>query len=135
MTARGDTGMMNNRTVGTTIFVGHKPGTYKPYNTIGGWAVMYLDENGNSRNVDGGKVYPHRQNAYNRSKVLNESISDGTFHWFYVDLKKDGSCGAYVQAEHKQDALKQVATSYGKPKKDFRAKEVVEPDEQQGYQG
>lgn len=107
-----------------TIFVGHKPGTYKPYKTVGGWKVMYLDEQGNSRPADGDKLYAHRQNAYARAKVLNESIGDGLMHWFYVDLKKDGSCGGYIRAEHKQAAIKQNATSYGLPKKLFQAREL-----------
>lgn len=57
-----------------TIYVGHKPGIYKPYKTIGGWVVNYLDSTNTLRGVDGGKLYPHRQNAYARSKKLNTSL-------------------------------------------------------------
>lgn len=59
-----------------TTFVDHEPGTYKVYKTIGGWALMFLDENGNSRNVDGSKVYKHRQNAHRRCKQLNDAIKE-----------------------------------------------------------
>lgn len=59
-----------------TIFVGHTPGTYKVYNTIGGWSIMYLQLDGNSRNVDGGKVYKHRQNAYRQCKHLNKEMEN-----------------------------------------------------------
>ena len=62
-----------------TIFVGDEPGTYKAYKTIGGWKLMFLDENGNSRGVDGDKLYPSRQNAYKRSKKLNDSLEETAF--------------------------------------------------------
>lgn len=110
-----------------TIFVGHKPGTYKAYQTIGGWKIQFLDENGNIRSADGDKLYPSRQNAYYRAKILNESISDGTLHWFYVE-RKDGKYGSHVQAEHKQEALGKVAASCGGRKRDFRAREL-NPDD------
>lgn len=61
-------------TVPQTIFVNHEPGTYKAYKTIGGWTIMFLDENNNSRPADGSKVYKHRQNAYARAKQLNERL-------------------------------------------------------------
>lgn len=70
-----------------TIFVGHEPNTYKAYKTVGGWAIMFLDTNGNTRNVDGGKVYPNRQNAYARVRRLNHPIAHA--------LKKTGVCEAY----------------------------------------
>jgi len=57
-----------------TIFVDHQPGTYKVYKTVGGWSLMFLDVQGNSRPVDGDKVYPSRQNAYRRCKQLNQNI-------------------------------------------------------------
>lgn len=59
----------------TTIFVNHTPNTYKAYKTIGGWTIMFLDDQGNTRNVDGGKIYPNRQNAYARVKRLNHPIA------------------------------------------------------------
>jgi hypothetical protein len=69
-----------------TIFVNHTPNTYKAYKTIGGWSIMFLDHQGNSRNVDGGKVYPNRQNAYARVKRLNHPIKHA--------IKKTGMCEA-----------------------------------------
>jgi len=57
-----------------TIFVNHEPGTYKAYKTIGGWGVLFLDQNNNSRPADGGKIYKHRQSAYRRCKQLNDSL-------------------------------------------------------------
>lgn len=70
-----------------TIFVNHTPDTYKAYKTIGGWGITFLDRNGQSRQVDGGKVYPNRQNAYARVKSLNHPIEKA--------LNKTGKCEAY----------------------------------------
>lgn len=70
-----------------TIFVNHIPNTYKAYKTIGGWSIMFLDGKGNTRNVDGGKIYPNRQNAYARVKRLNHPIAHA--------IKKTGMCEAY----------------------------------------
>lgn len=57
-----------------TIFVDHQPGTYKVYKTVGGWSILFLDLQGNSRNIDGNHVYPSRQNAYARCKKLNDRL-------------------------------------------------------------
>lgn len=69
-----------------TIFVNHTPNTYKAYKTVGGWSIMFLDDKGNTRNVDGGKVYPSRQNAYARVRRLNHPIQHA--------IKKTGCCEA-----------------------------------------
>ncbi len=66
-----------------TIFVNHTPGTYKAYKGLGphgnGWYIQFLDEQGNSRLTDGGKMYKHRQNAYRRVKQLNGNLpTDGS---------------------------------------------------------
>jgi hypothetical protein len=62
--------------VATTYFVDHQAGTYKAYKTIGGWSIMFLDEKGNSRPADMGKVYKHRQGAYRRMRQLNEALGE-----------------------------------------------------------
>ncbi|SRR6266705_635479 len=59
----------------TTIFVNHQPGTYKAYQTVGGWSIMFLGEDGNSRPADYGKVYKHRQNAHRRVRQLNGIVT------------------------------------------------------------
>ncbi len=69
-----------------TLYPGHRPGTYKPYKTIGGWKVMYLDEHGNLRVADGDKLYPSRQNAYKCSKRLNDVVKATD-----AMIKKDGA--------------------------------------------
>ena len=111
----------------TTIFVNHATGTYKAYYGLGsngksGWYVMFLDERGNSRTIDGGKIYNHRANAYRRAKFLNDSIPSDHNNWYYVD-QRDGSCGGYVLATNKIDALRDHARCYGLPQKSFRIKE------------
>jgi hypothetical protein len=75
-----------------TIFVNHIPNTYKAYHGLDnngkvGWYVMFLDSKGQSRPVDGGKIYPHRQNAYARVKRLNHPVKHA--------IKKTGACEAY----------------------------------------
>lgn len=62
-----------------TIFVNQPSGTYKAYETKGGWAIQFVDEKGNARPVDYGKIYKHRQNAYRRAKQLNEAKEPVTF--------------------------------------------------------
>ena len=62
-----------------TIFLGHKPGTFKAYYGLGengkvGWTVMFLDEHENVSYPDGRHVYTHRSNAYRRVKQLNDLL-------------------------------------------------------------
>lgn len=57
-----------------TIYVEHRPGTYKAYKTIGGWTVNYLGVNNTLRSVDGGKIHKKRQNAYAKAKRLNDRL-------------------------------------------------------------
>lgn len=63
-----------------TIFVGHKPGTFKAYYGLTssgktGWYVMFLDVDGNIGHPDGDDVYAFRQGAYRRAKQLNEALA------------------------------------------------------------
>ena len=62
-----------------TIFIGHKPGTFKAYYGLGengktGWIVMFLGEDESTSYPDGHHVYKHRQNAYRRARQLNELL-------------------------------------------------------------
>lgn len=96
----------------TTIFVGHTPGTYKAYLAIGGWGVMFLDKDGNTRNADGGKIHKHRQNAYRRVDRLNHPIKHA--------IKKTGICEALwdrytlVVRENENEDMQDVVTLYVK---------------------
>lgn len=61
-----------------TIFVGHETGTFKAYYGMGsegvGWYIMFLDSKGNTSYPAGEHAYKHRQNAYRRTKQLNELL-------------------------------------------------------------
>lgn len=114
-----------------TIFVGHKPGTYEHYKTIGGWGVMFLDKDGNTRNADGGKIYAKRQNAWARKDRLNHPIK--------YAIKKTGICEALwdrytlVVRENEDEDGKDIVTLYAKIgdmpphwERDFKTVEDVE---------
>jgi hypothetical protein len=98
-----------------TIFVGHQPGTYKVYKTIGGYAIMFLDHDGNSRNVDGNQIYEHRQNAYRRAKQLNQiervqqGLKEVEASWWAGPYKTGKGTGKYYihpnKHEPTQDAM------------------------------
>ena len=121
-----------------TMYVHHPRGTYKAYWGLGengksSWYVMFLDAQGNARDVDGNTRYDHRQNAYRRAKQLNDGIPADHDNWYYVD-QKDGSCGQYVLTTNKIDAIRQVAQSYGMPQKGFRVRECNPPDEPDNHE-
>lgn len=64
-----------------TIFVGHKPGTFKAYYGLTssgktGWYVAFLDSDGNISHPDGEDVYAHRTGAYRRVKQLNDLLAE-----------------------------------------------------------
>lgn len=115
-----------------TIFVGHKPDTYKAYKTVGGWSIMFLDRNGNTRNADMSKVYPNRQNAYARVKRLNHPVQHA--------IKKTGCCEAYhdgytIVVRENESGYKTVYTLYVKvgdmpphSEQDFDTVEQVEDE-------
>lgn len=62
---------MADYTAPITINIG-KAHTYGVQKTIGGWVVVYFNEDGSIRNVDGGKTHAKRQNAYAKAKRLND---------------------------------------------------------------
>src|SRR5258707_1959281 len=114
-----------NQTV--TIYAAKYYPIYKVYKVIGGWTINYLSDRYTSRPVDGSKVYKSRQNAYAKAARLNETIGDGASHWFYAE-QKDGTCGQYIQAEHKADAREQAFNTYGLPRKSWKIRQC-DPDE------
>lgn len=54
-----------------TIFT-QEPGKYHIQNTAGGWVVVFIVDRNTMRQVDGGKIYPQRTNAYRRARQLNK---------------------------------------------------------------
>jgi hypothetical protein len=71
---------MAKKTTKTTIFVGHKPGTFKAQYGLSptgetGWYVAFLDMQGNISCPDGEEVYAQRQGAYRRAKQLNDLMA------------------------------------------------------------
>lgn len=56
-----------------TIYT-QKPGKYHAQQTVGGWVVVYIQDEHTARNVDGGKVHKNRQNAYAKAKRLNDRL-------------------------------------------------------------
>ncbi len=122
-----DEPMTTPRTINT-----QEPGKYHAQKTVGGWVVVFVNEDRSIRNVDGGKLHKNRQNAYVKAKYLNDAIPADHNNWYYVD-QKDGSCGQYVLTDNKVDAIRQVAQSYGMRKKGFRARECNPPEENQEY--
>jgi len=64
-----------------TIFVGHKPGTFKASYGLtssgkNGWHVAFLDSENNISYPDGDDIYPYRQGAYRRAKQLNDLMQE-----------------------------------------------------------
>ena len=113
-----------------TIFVGHQPNTYKAYKTIGGWGVMFLDDNGNTRNADGGKIHANRQNAYARVKRLNHPIAHKIKKTGVVEAYYDG----YTVSVREDEDEKVYTLSIGKEgmpphyQQDFKAVEEAEAE-------
>lgn len=72
-----------------TYFPGHEPGTYRPYKTIGGWVISYLDHNNEIHPASSREEpYKHRQSAARRAKQLNDELNEkkrrpGRRHWHY----------------------------------------------------
>ena len=60
--------MTTPRTINT-----QKPG-YRAQKTVGGWVVIFVNEDRSTRNVDGGKLHKNRQNAYKKAKRLNDGL-------------------------------------------------------------
>jgi len=58
-----------------TIYT-QKPGKYHVQKTVGGWVVVYVQDEHTSRNVDGGRIHESRQNAYAKAKRLNDRLKN-----------------------------------------------------------
>jgi hypothetical protein len=56
-----------------TIYT-QEPGKYRAQKTVGGWVVIFVNEDRSTRNVDGGKLHKNRQNAYKKAKRLNDNL-------------------------------------------------------------
>ena len=68
-----------------TIYT-QEPGKYHVQKTVGGYVVVFIENENTSRNVDGGKVHKNRQNAYKKADRLNHPIK--------YALKKTGMAAA-----------------------------------------
>jgi hypothetical protein len=65
---------MPNYAVTPTIYPDHETNTYKAYATVGGSVVLFLGEDGRTRTIDGGHLYPSHKNAQTRARQLNFPI-------------------------------------------------------------
>ena len=67
-----------------TIYT-QEPGKYHVQKTVGGYVVVFIEDEHTMRQVDGGKVYPSRQNAYAAAKRLNSNKT-----WLVQRVSYDG---------------------------------------------
>lgn len=58
---------------------------YKVHRISEGWVILY-HEGDTSRPVDGGHVYPHKQNAYRRCKKMNKVLEE-----YIAFIARDGA--------------------------------------------
>ncbi len=79
-----------------------KVNSYIVQKTVGGWVVVYLNEDRSIRNVDGGHVHKSRQNAYAKAKRLNQPITgskiDGEEHSYDEPLPESVTTSPWEQA-------------------------------------